>query len=129
MIARAQHSLARRFANGPKVGLLFFFFAIGCFFLDAVGVRHLSNPWFALSLSPNFLIYLAERRGKLVWFRGMVLPSLLVQTASVALVWIMNTNIQLPMTLGYCALASLFAAFGFLLFRMWFSPSTSGATK
>lgn len=120
---RAQRRLALDYANSLSVAALFLIPAVGFFALDAVGIHALSSPLLALPLLPNILIYMAVRSGRLRWFRGMALPSLLVMTASLALVWLLKTEMQMPAVFAYSALVGLIGAFGFLGYRMWtFDP-------
>lgn len=127
ILERAQRRLALDYANSPKVAVLFFIHAAGWYALDLVGVHDLANPWLALTLIPNTLIYIAERFGKLQWFRGMTLPSLLVMTASLALDCVLNSEMYVPAFLAYFILAGLLAAFGFLGYRVWtFDPNAEG---
>jgi len=117
--------LKRRDANGPKVAVLFLIFAAGIFALDAFGVDDLSSPELGLALIPPVLIYLAERLGKIAWFTGLTLPSLLVMAAWMAFIWALNARAPVPSALTYCAVAALIAALGFLLFRLWsFGPNS-----
>lgn len=123
----AQRRLALSHANSSKVAVLFFIHAAGWFALDIVGVHDLANPWLALTLIPNTLIYIAERFGKLRWFRGMTLPSLLVMTALLALGCVLDTEMYVPAVLAYIFLAGFLAAFGFLGYRVWtFDPNAEG---
>lgn len=115
----AQRQLARDYANSPKVAALFLVNAAGWFGLDALGFDDLASPWIALTLVPLTLIYFAERVGKLTWFTGMTLPTLLVMAGSVALIWVLNARVPVPTTLAYCVLAGWITTLGFLLFRMW----------
>ncbi len=125
---RAQHQLSRDYANSPKVAVLFFINAAGWFALEAVGVHDLASPWLALTLIPNIVIYVAERQGKLTWFRGMTAPSLLVMAGMVAFVWVFNTELNVPTVFAYCVFVGWLAAFAFLAFRIWTFETPSEPT-
>lgn len=123
IIDSSKRLLARDAANSPKVAALLFIAAGGWFVLDWVGVRDLASPWLAMPLFLLALIYIAERLGKLQWFRGMTLPSLCVMAGSTSMVWVLNTKSPLPSVFTYAVVAGLIAALGFLIFRMWtFNP-------
>jgi hypothetical protein len=120
---RVQRQLALDYANSLKVAVLFFIHAGGWFALDAIGVHDLASPWLVLTLTPNILIYVLERLGRITWFRGMNSPSLLVMALSIAMIFVLNTSFPVPNMLAYCVLAGWIASFGFLMFRMWtFGP-------
>lgn len=115
--------LGRNYANSPKVSVLLFVFAAGWFALDAIGISDIRSPWTALTLIPVLSIYVAERLGKIRWFVGITLPSLLVMIGMVAFVWVLNAQPPVPAPVTYCVLGAWVAAFGFLMFRTWtFQP-------
>lgn len=123
LIEWSQRQLARDAANSPKVAVLFLVTAAGWFALDQAGVEDLASPWLAMPLLPLALIYIAERLGTFLWFRGMTLPCLCVLTASTALIWVLNARSPLPSVFAYAVLTGFVAAWGFLMFRMWtFDP-------
>lgn len=120
LVERSGRALDRRDANGPKVGTLLLVWTVGVFAVDRLGVAEdLSSPWLALPLAPVFLIYIAERLGRVTWFQGMTLPTLLVVTTSTVFVWVLNTRYPVPIVLGYFSGAALVAALGFLIVRLW----------
>lgn len=119
----SHRQLARDAANSPKVAALFIIAADGWFTLDQAGVKDLGSPWIVVPLLPVFLIYVAERRGKFLWFRGMTSPCLYVLAATTALIWVLNARSPLPSLFAYAVVAGFVAAWGFLMFRVWtFDP-------
>jgi hypothetical protein len=123
LIEGSQRQLARDGANSPKVAALFFIVAGGWLVLDQAGVQDLASPWSAGPLLPLALIYVAERLGKLHWFRGMTLPSLCVMAGLTAMIWVLNAKRPLPSVFAYTVAVGMVAACGFLIFRIWtFDP-------
>jgi len=125
----SHRGLARNYANSPKVGALFFIDAAAWLVMDMLDVGDFSSPWIIVTLVPVALIYLAERLGKIRWFKGMTLPSLFVMTGSVAFLWVLNVRPQVSSSLIYFVLASWIAAFCFLLVRIWTFDSSKQPTS
>ena len=92
--------------------------ALAFFALDAIGISDLSSPWLSLALIPVALVYIGELTGKIRWFRGMTLPTLLLLAASVGLLWALNATQSIMPELTYGIAAGYAFASGFLLFRM-----------
>ncbi|KQM21443.1 hypothetical protein ASE50_13670 [Sphingomonas sp. Leaf5] len=119
VIETSQRLLARDATNSPKVAALFLIASAGWLVLDWAGVTEIASLWSALPLLPLALIYFAERRGKLLWFEGMTLPSLCVLAAAVAIAWIFKIKSAVPSALVYAAGAGFITASGFLMIRIW----------
>ncbi|WP_271079442.1 hypothetical protein [Aurantiacibacter sp. MUD61] len=127
---RAHHHLNLEIENSPKVGALFLINAAAWFLLGGMGVSEFSSPWIVLTLVPNVLICIAEKAGKLRWFAGMSLPSLLVAIASVVFLWLLKAEMQPPAAIAYAAVAGLIAALIFLGYRMWtFDPAAQNRER
>jgi len=121
--------LENQCANRLKVGGLFLVYAAAWFCLDMLGVRSLSSPWQFATLAPILAVYLAERSHKLLLFEGMTFPSLLLMTASNALVWVLNAPPKTPALFAYATFALWIGAAAFLFIRLWTFRSSRSANR
>lgn len=112
--------------NGAKAGLLFMITATAMFALEASGIHDLSSPWLVLVLTPVAVLYVLEIAGKVVWFKGITLPTLLLLTATIALLWVLNAKEPIKPALAYGFVSIYCLANAFLLVRMMIVSGSRG---
>ncbi|MDV3456440.1 hypothetical protein RZN05_05550 [Sphingomonas sp. HF-S4] len=119
VFASMQKMLARESSDSQKVAVLFLIFTAAFYVLAVAGVDDLASPTLAVALVPVALLYMTERLGKVTWFTGMTLPSLLVMAGMIAFLWVLNVRAPVPAVLVYCVLTGWIITMGFLAFRVW----------
>jgi hypothetical protein len=111
--------LKRLKVNQAKVGILMLIVGAGFLGLDAIGIHDLSDTRMALALLPLALLYVAEKRQNIRYFRGMTSPTLLAIGSSIGFVWAVHAR-PLSDALAYFFAGLMVASFAFLLARMTF---------
>ncbi|WP_260597303.1 hypothetical protein [Sphingomonas endolithica] len=112
--------LKRLKVNQAKVGILMLIVGAGFLGLDAIGICDLSDSRMALALVPLALLYVAEKRPNIRYFRGMTSPTLL----AVGFVWAIHARPSSD-ALAYVFAGLLAASFAFLLARIIFYEARS----
>lgn len=105
--------------NRLKFGVLSFVYGGGVLILYKLGIHDLTSPWLCLALLPLIAIYIGELTGWISWFRGISLPSLSLFSSANFLVWLLNTQSNVPSWIGYLILGLFFIALVFALLRIW----------
>jgi len=108
---------ARRNANRIKGASLILIYSATIFLVSLVVPERKANWAIMLSAIPLAIIYVQEKRGKVLWFEGMSLPALLLAVAANLCFWFARPNAA-PIVI-YAVFGMLLGALAFFLFRAW----------